>query len=110
MTKVSVIVYGKELQTPITTSYEVSVYGKSYVIVIIQNECVNSVIFDEKSQNEYHTVLFSGKDIQTILRTSDVIVFMGNTDIITFIDNKGNVVSTYKINDCDAKEAFTEIK
>jgi hypothetical protein len=109
MTKVSVVVYGKELQIPIDTSYEISVFGKSNVIIFINSECVNLLSFDEKSISDYKTVLFTGKDIQTVLKAPETIVFVGNVDKITFVNNKGDVTHTYKVNDCDAKEAFSEI-
>jgi len=109
MVKVSVVVSGKELQTPIHTSYEVSVFGKIDVIIFFKGECTDLLCFNEKSQNDYKTVLFTGKEIHVVFGCSNTIAFVGDLDKITFVSPNGDIVSTYKINDCDAKNGFTEV-
>jgi len=110
MTNVSVIVYGKELSLGITTSYEVMIHGKTYSIIFLQNECIVHLNFDEQTRNDNKGVLFTGTELDVIFKTDEVVVFVGNVERITFINPKGEVVSSYKVNDCNSKERFTEIK
>ncbi len=110
MAKYGIVVYGENLQTPITTKYEISVFGKVNTIIFIQNDCVNLLHYREEEINEYKTVLFSGDEIETVLRTTNTIVFVGDVEKIDFIDKNGSIVSTYRVNDCNTDHTFTELK
>jgi len=110
MVNVNVVVYGKELQTPITTTYEISVFGKVNTIVFLQNDCEDLLTFEENEANEYKTILFTGNEIETVLRTPETIVFVGKVETVAFVNNKRDIIHTYKLNSCDSKEPFSEVK
>ena len=109
MVKANVLVYGKELQTVLSTSYELSVQGKAYAIIFIKEECINKLFFDASICDDNKTIVFSGKELDNVFKSQEVIVLVGDIDKITFISPKGDIVSSYKVNDCNAEETFTEI-
>jgi len=108
MVKTRIVVNGENLQIGIETSYEVSVYGKIMAIVFIKNECIDMML--NKDKENPSTFLFVGKDFQVVYQSETVIIFSGDVEKIAFVNGKGDIVTTYKVNNCETQPAFTEIK
>jgi len=108
MVKTRIVINGESLQTGIETSYELSVYGKVMAIVFIKDECIDMML--NKDKENPSTFLFVGKDFQVVYQSETAIIFSGDVDKIAFVNDKGDVVTTYKVNDCDTRPAFTEIR
>ncbi len=107
MVKTRVVVNGN-LQTGIESSYEVLVYGKVMAIVFIKDECIDMML--NKDKEKVSTFLFVGKDFQVVYKSETAIIFSGDVEKIAIVNDKGNVVTTYKVNNCETRSAFTEIQ
>ncbi len=108
MVKARIVVNGEDLNVNLHTSYEVSVTGKVIVAIFLKDECIDLLFY--KDQNEKDTTIFTGKDMSIVYQSPTMVLFSGDVEKITFINPKGEVISTYRLNDCDKEFAFVEEK
>jgi hypothetical protein len=103
-----VAINGEELNVIFFSNYEVSVTGKPTVAIFIRDECVDLLYYVSPSMPDLGATIFSGKDITILFKSSTMVLISGTIEKITFLNKKGDVVKTYKLNDCDKEFAFVE--
>jgi hypothetical protein len=103
-----VAINGEELNVVFFSSYEVSVTGKPTVAIFIRDQCVDLLYYVSPTMPDLGATVFSGKDMTVIFKSSTLVLISGTIEKITFLNNKGNVVKTYRLNDCDKEFAFVE--
>ena len=110
MVKARVAINGENLNVFFNTSYEVSVSGKVVVAIFMKDQCIDLLYYVSPTEPQTDTTIFSGKDMTIVYKSSTLVVFSGDVEKITFINPKGEVEKTYRLNDCDQQFAFVEEK
>jgi hypothetical protein len=113
MVHTRVVINGENLDVVFNTSYEVSVTGKVTVAVFLKSECIDLLYYVspfEFNNQEVGSTIFTGKDMTVVYKSPTMVLFSGDVERITFINPKGDVIKTYRLNDCDKEFAFVEEK
>ena len=99
---------GEELNVVFLSNYEVSVTGKVTVVIFIKDKCTDLLYYVSPSAPEVGATIFSGDNMSITYKSSTLVLLSGNVEKITLISSKGDVVKTYRLNDCDKEFAFVE--
>ena len=108
MVHARVAVNGEDLNVIFFSSYEVSVTGKVTVAIFMKDKCIDLLYYVSPSEPEVGATIFSGKDMTVVYKSSTLVLFSGDVEKVTFINPKGDVVKTYRLNDCDKEFGFVE--
>ena len=109
MVQTSVVVNGNELVVTYKESSEVYVSGILTASVFLKDECTDLLYFVSPSEPKTSTISFIGSDLTVVFKSPTAVVIRGNVDELRMINSKGEVVKTYKINQCDSDFPFTPV-
>jgi hypothetical protein len=110
MVKTQIVVNGENLLHNFISNGEILVYGNLKVGVFLRNDCTDLFYFVSPSEPQVDTVLFVGQNITVVFKSSTVVVISGDVEKFVMVNSKGNVVKTYKLNNCGEQFLFTEVK
>jgi len=77
-------------------------------VIFMKDQCIDLLYYVSPTEPQDDTTIFSGKDMTIVYKSSTLVLFSGDIDKITFINPKGDVEKTYRLNDCDKEFAFVE--
>lgn len=110
MVKTQIVVNGENLLHNFISSGEILVYGNLKVSIFLRNDCSDLFYFVSPSEPQVDTVLFIGQNMKVVFKSSTVVVISGDFEKFVMVNSKGNVVKTYKLNDCGEQFQFIEVK
>jgi len=108
MVHARVAVNGEELNVIFLSNNEVSVTGKVTVAIFMKDKCTDLLYYVSPTEPEVSATIFSGKDMTIIYKSSTLVLFSGDVEKVTFVNPKGDVVKTYRLNDCNKEFAFVQ--
>jgi len=110
MVKAKVVVNGKDLLHNFISSSEILVYGDLKASIFFVGDCTDILYFVSPTEPSVDTVLFVGNKLTVVYKCSSVIVLSGDIERLEMVNSKGNVVKTYKVNQCGSEKLLTAIK
>jgi len=110
MVKTQIVVNGEYLLHNFISDSEILVYGNLRASIFLKNECTDLFYFVSPFEPQVDTILFVGQNMTVVFKSSTMVVISGDVEKFVMVNSKGNVVKTYKLNNCGEQFPFTEVK